>query len=92
MNLILIIVFISFSVVSQAANGKPLASEYADDVITYLWWALGLMGSFAALISSCTGVWILQRVLQHDKDIAIIKTKCAIHDKDEDSNRLPCRD
>lgn len=71
-------VILAVAVVGNAAEAK-IAVEHSGDVITYLWWALGILGGFSVSISTAVGSWMLMRVLRHDKDIAVIKAKCAIH-------------
>jgi hypothetical protein len=79
----LILVIISLAIVSHAAEGASITREHSGDIITYLWWALGIMGSFAASVSAGTGVWMLLRVLKHDKEIAVIKARCELHAEED---------
>lgn len=84
MHFILCIAFICFFVVSRSLAAQPLAEEHSADVIVYLWWALGILCSLAATVSGGVSVWIIQRVLSHDKEIAIIKARCELHGEEDD--------
>ena len=68
---------------ANQAGGTPIETAHSESVITYLWWALGIMGTFVAAVSGGTSIWMLQRILAHDKQIAIIKARCAMHEDEE---------
>lgn len=86
MPFLVVIIAVSMSLVAHAAGSQSLTVEHSSDVIVYLWWALGILATFAVFISSGTAVWMLQKVLKHDNDIAVIKARCELHTEEEEAS------
>lgn len=61
-----------------------LAKDHPADIITILWWALGLLALFTSSIITGVSLWMVKKIIEHDKDIVAIRTKCKLeHDGEE---------
>jgi hypothetical protein len=78
MPLLMMIILATVGTVN-GAGGISIIDQHPTDVITGLWWALGIIMSFVTLVLGGVGVWAINKIVAHDKDIAVIKTGCKGH-------------
>lgn len=61
-----------------SAQDTSITVAHSDDVIKILWWALGVMATIVAAIITGVSVWMVKKIIEHDKEIVAIKTKCEL--------------
>ncbi len=77
---LVVFVILSVGLAAYGADSKSLTTEHAPDVIMYLWWALGILATGAASVSTGVGVWMLKTILRHERELVEIKTHCEDRD------------
>lgn len=76
--MLLVVAVVLAAASTCGADGLAITNQYPNDTITVLWYALGMIASFVSLVLGMVGLWSLKKIMEHDKDIVAIKTRCGI--------------